>query len=63
MENGMQELTIKDLEIAQGAGGAEAKAFIQEMLDKYGVSTADEVFKLMTRKEKQHFWDLYKDRC
>ncbi len=63
MGNEMQELTIKDLEAAQGAGGAEAKAFIQEMLDKYGVTTANEAFKLMTRKEVQHFWDLYKGRC
>ncbi len=63
MENEMQELTIKDLEAAQGAGGAEAKVFIQEMLDKYGVPIADDAFDLMTRQEVQHFWDLYKGRC
>ena len=51
-----KKLTSKELELVNGGSYATARAYIEELMAKYGVDNTDALNKLMTDEERDIFF-------
>lgn len=58
MEN-TRELDFEDLDKVTGGTKAEAKAYLNYLIKKYGTSLSNELKKLCTQEEKEYYYRAY----